>query len=176
MDNYWGINSTWVNTSGISAFDIAQEKEFGHNPVEVLDDALDLNDKVECLYAALADLPDREYAVVVYRYGLYDDEYYTYEAIGQKIGLLPYSVQRIEQRALEKLKRLLDIDYAISAGWHDLVKQLLDLKQLERSSDVNEERGRNEKKSGSSVDQGNEKSSCQRSETGVPEVPCSIAS
>lgn len=96
--------------------------------VEVLDAALDNQARVGRLYDALAQLSGSEYTVVVLRYGLYDDECYTYEAIGHKLGILPYSVQRIEQRALEKLKRKLDSAYAIAAGWRELAKRLLDLK------------------------------------------------
>ncbi|HVL94234.1 MAG TPA: sigma-70 family RNA polymerase sigma factor [Solirubrobacteraceae bacterium] len=71
-------------------------------PEEIVERALE----AEALRAALADLPDRERAVVGLRYGLGGAEPAPLREIGQRLGLTPERVRQIESAALLRLGRM----------------------------------------------------------------------
>jgi len=50
-------------------------------------------------------LTEREWEVIKLRYGLLDGRNYTLDEIGQMLKISGEAVRRIEQRALEKLRR-----------------------------------------------------------------------
>jgi RNA polymerase primary sigma factor len=60
----------------------------------------------EQIRAILAEsLTEREWEVIKLRYGLLDGRTYTLDEIGQMLKISGEAVRRIEQRALEKLRR-----------------------------------------------------------------------
>jgi len=60
---------------------------------------------LQALADALADLPERERAVLELRFGLADDQPKTLREIGEQLGLSRERVRQIESRALNQLRR-----------------------------------------------------------------------
>jgi RNA polymerase primary sigma factor len=70
------------------------------------DELVERHVEAEALRAALAELPDRERAVVGLRYGLGGAEPAPLREIGQRLGLTPERVRQIESAALLRLGRM----------------------------------------------------------------------
>ena len=70
----------------------------------------------ETLHRALDKLPDREAAVLRYRYGLGREEPKSLEEIGRILGLTRERVRQIESQALERLAVSREIEALHSAA------------------------------------------------------------
>jgi RNA polymerase primary sigma factor len=66
-------------------------------------DEVELSSRKESLHQALGDLPERQRIVLNLRYGLDDDEPWTLEAIGKKLGVTRERVRQLEAEAMRKL-------------------------------------------------------------------------
>ena len=60
------------------------------------------------LHSILTDLSQRERYVIIYRYGLWENEALTQQQIAKRLGISRSYVSRIEKKALKKLKIALD--------------------------------------------------------------------
>jgi RNA polymerase primary sigma factor len=75
-------------------------------PEEKVEDRL----RNEALAQALAALSERERRVIMYRYGLDDEEPKTLEEIGRRLSLTRERVRQIENEALKRLARLREME------------------------------------------------------------------
>jgi RNA polymerase primary sigma factor len=63
--------------------------------------------QIEKLHELLSEMGEREAAIIKLRYGLSGGDPMTLKQIGQRVGLTRERVRQIEQRALERLNRIL---------------------------------------------------------------------
>ena len=68
-----------------------------------VEEEVQVNLAEDALRRALAGLPEREQAILRYRYGLGDEEPTSLEAIGRRLGLTRERVRQLEAQALERL-------------------------------------------------------------------------
>ena len=83
--------------------------------MDLIDDGTDINDQVDLLirskllYRFLDEcLVQREFDIMVYRYGLYGKSPHTQSETAQKMGISRSYVSRIEKKAVAKLKKMYD--------------------------------------------------------------------
>ncbi|MBQ8961098.1 MAG: RNA polymerase sporulation sigma factor SigK [Ruminococcus sp.] len=83
--------------------------------IDLIDDGVDIHEQVDLLmrsrqlYGFLEKtLDERELEIVVYRYGLYDNEPHTQKETAQRLGISRSYVSRIEKRAIAKLRKMYD--------------------------------------------------------------------
>ena len=74
--------------------------------IREVDDELTRETLVRELEWALCELEPKERLVMRFRYGLYDDEPWSLQQIGERMRLPAERVRRIETRAVQKLRRL----------------------------------------------------------------------
>lgn len=80
----------------------------GEQTVDVVDDYI-FNERIKCIKNNMSDiLTDREYTIIKYRYGLLDEREYTQNEIAGMLNISRSYVSRIEKKALNKLKKLLE--------------------------------------------------------------------
>jgi RNA polymerase primary sigma factor len=80
----------------------------GPLPEERVEDTL----RNEALAEALAILDERERTVIVLRYGLYESEPKTLHEIGRRLGVSRERVRQLETKALKRLARLRQAEWA----------------------------------------------------------------
>jgi len=69
-------------------------------------DEINLKMQIGTLYGCIKDeLDEREYDVIRYRYGLFDEEPKTQREIAKALNISRSYVSRIEKRAINKLKK-----------------------------------------------------------------------
>ena len=72
---------------------------------EEIDKELCSNEEREYLFCAMKVLDSKEKYVLIYRYGLFDNDIKTQREIASKLGISRSYVSRIEKRAVNKLKK-----------------------------------------------------------------------
>ncbi len=91
---------------------------------EALDQQPSIDEMVETqmrnqhLDELLKKLSGREEAILRLRYGFYDDKMHTLAEAGEQFGLSRERIRQLEQRALMKLRQLIDADATESASVH----------------------------------------------------------
>jgi RNA polymerase primary sigma factor len=84
-----------------------QESELGHfvadERAQHAFEEVESSSRKESLHEALDGLPERQRTVLKLRYGLDDDEPWTLEAIGKKLGVTRERVRQLEAEAMRKL-------------------------------------------------------------------------
>jgi RNA polymerase primary sigma factor len=94
--------------------DLSNQEYHGLIEAEAMDQPLTLDEIVETqirnqhLSELLRRLSGREEAILRLRYGFYDDRPRTLAETGEHFGLSRERIRQLEQRALEKLRQLLD--------------------------------------------------------------------
>jgi RNA polymerase primary sigma factor len=66
----------------------------------------------------LKQLSGREEAILRLRYGFYDDKLHTLAEAGEQFGLSRERIRQLEQRALVKLRQLIEADAVESSSVH----------------------------------------------------------
>ena len=102
----------------IRSLDVDLSNEAFHGLVEseaveqppTLDEIVDLQLRDQQLNEALKRLSGREEAILRFRYGFYDDRARTLAETGEQFGLSRERIRQLEQRALVKLRSLLESD------------------------------------------------------------------
>jgi RNA polymerase primary sigma factor len=102
----------------IRTLDVDLSNEAFHGLVEsealeqppTLDEIVDMQIRDQHLNELLKKLSGREEAILRFRYGFYDDRPRTLAETGEQFGLSRERIRQLEQRALHKLKALLDAD------------------------------------------------------------------
>ena len=103
--------------SGIKSLDNEHSKVAYEQLLDVVDDYrpvepdhyVDVFLKNERIASLLSRLTDREQLVVKHRYGFKDGEFHTLSDTGELIGVSRERIRQIERRALQKLKKLIEI-------------------------------------------------------------------
>jgi len=104
----------------VRTLDVDLSNEAFHGLVEsealeqppTLDEIVDMQIRDQHLNELLKKLSGREEAILRFRYGFYDDRPRTLAETGEQFGLSRERIRQLEQRALHKLKALLDADAA----------------------------------------------------------------
>ena len=87
--------------------DAIQSEEF--NPEEIAEQ----NELRETIMKAVNQLPPRQQAVIILRFGLKDGVPMTLEDVGAMYGVTRERIRQVELKALSKLKWLLTVKYKI---------------------------------------------------------------
>jgi RNA polymerase primary sigma factor len=96
----YSIESMYEEDEGFSAEDIIASTQ--EEPLS----ALEQSKRIEEIASWLDDLREDEKKVIVMRYGLDGDEPQTLEAIGRVFGVTRERIRQIENRAIEKLRKI----------------------------------------------------------------------
>jgi RNA polymerase primary sigma factor len=83
-----------------------------------IDQMVEMQMRNQHLDELLKRLSGREEAILRLRYGFYDDKMHTLAEAGEQFGLSRERIRQLEQRALLKLRQLLDSDSAEAASVH----------------------------------------------------------
>ena len=83
-----------------------------------IDELVELQMRNRHLDELLKKLSGREEAILRLRYGFYDDKVHTLAEAGEQFGLSRERIRQLEQRALLKLRQLLDVDSVETASMH----------------------------------------------------------
>src|SRR6266850_1431591 len=83
-----------------------------------IDKLVELQIRNQHLDELLKRLSGREEAILRLRYGFYDDKMHTLAEAGEQFGLSRERIRQLEQRALLKLRQLIDSDTTESASVH----------------------------------------------------------
>ena len=102
----------------VRSLDVDLSNEAFHGLVEseaveqppTLDEIVDLQLRDQQINEVLRKLPGREEAILRFRYGFYDDRPRTLAETGEQFGLSRERIRQLEQRALMKLRALLESD------------------------------------------------------------------
>src|SRR6266850_1371659 len=83
-----------------------------------IDEMVEMQMRNQHLDELLKRLSGREEAILRLRYGFYDDKMHTLAEAGEQFGLSRERIRQLEQRALLKLRQLIDSDTTESASVH----------------------------------------------------------
>jgi len=83
-----------------------------------IDEMVEMQMRNQHLDELLKRLSGREEAILRLRYGFYDDKMHTLAEAGEQFGLSRERIRQLEQRALMKLRQLIDADATESASVH----------------------------------------------------------
>jgi RNA polymerase primary sigma factor len=83
-----------------------------------IDELVEMQMRNQQLDELLKRLSGREEAILRLRYGFYDDKTHTLAEAGEQFGLSRERIRQLEQRALMKLRQLIDADAVESASVH----------------------------------------------------------
>jgi RNA polymerase primary sigma factor len=83
-----------------------------------IDEMVEMQMRNQHLDELLKRLSGREEAILRLRYGFYDDKMHTLAEAGEQFGLSRERIRQLEQRALLKLRQLLDADSSEAASVH----------------------------------------------------------
>jgi RNA polymerase primary sigma factor len=83
-----------------------------------IDEIVEMQMRNQHLDELLKRLSGREEAILRLRYGFYDDKTHTLAEAGEQFGLSRERIRQLEQRALLKLRQLIDSDASESASVH----------------------------------------------------------
>jgi RNA polymerase primary sigma factor len=83
-----------------------------------IDQMVEMQMRNQHLDELLKRLSGREEAILRLRYGFYDDKMHTLAEAGEQFGLSRERIRQLEQRALLKLRQLLDADTSEAASIH----------------------------------------------------------
>jgi RNA polymerase primary sigma factor len=83
-----------------------------------VDEVIEMQMRNQQLDELLKKLSGREEAILRLRYGFYDDKMHTLAEAGEQFGLSRERIRQLEQRALVKLRQLIDSDTTESASVH----------------------------------------------------------
>ncbi len=83
-----------------------------------IDEMVEMQMRNQHLDELLKRLSGREEAILRLRYGFYDDKLHTLAEAGEQFGLSRERIRQLEQRALMKLRQLIDADATESASVH----------------------------------------------------------
>lgn len=80
----------------------------GEETADIVDDYI-FSQRIECIRKNIDNiLTKREQIIIKYRYGLHDGKEYTQNELANMLGISRSYVSRIEKKALEKLKKMLE--------------------------------------------------------------------
>jgi len=83
------------------------EEDFGFNEPYLFEEQEYKSRMSEQVREAVSELPPRERFVITFHHGLYEEKPLSLRAIGKQLKISPEYVRRIEQKALQKLRRSL---------------------------------------------------------------------
>ncbi len=83
-----------------------------------IDEMVEMQLRNQHLDELLKRLSGREEAILRLRYGFYDDKMHTLAEAGEQFGLSRERIRQLEQRALMKLRQLIDLDAIESTSVH----------------------------------------------------------
>lgn len=93
----------WLHDGGHDGVELADTLR--DDRAHEIDDDLTRDALVQELEAAMEELDVKERQIMRLRYGLYDDEPWTLQQIGQRLRLSRERIRQIESRAIQKLRR-----------------------------------------------------------------------
>ncbi len=93
----------WVHGSGAEG--VARGEILPDPSTQEIDDDVTRDALVNDLEVAMSELDPKERQVMRLRYGLYDDELWTVQQIGERMKLPRERIRQLESRAMQKLRR-----------------------------------------------------------------------
>jgi RNA polymerase primary sigma factor len=102
-------------SSGVEAFEMLSAEDLGSPPASV-EHLVELQLQHEKIDRLLRSLSQREEQILRIRYGFQDGIAHTLAQTGERFGITRERVRQIEARALDKLRRALELDGNGSAG------------------------------------------------------------
>jgi len=110
------IRTLDVDLGGDAYHGLIDSEAVGQQPT--IDEIVEMQMRNQHLDELLKRLSGREEAILRLRYGFYDDKTHTLAEAGEQFGLSRERIRQLEQRALMKLRQLIDSDTSESASVH----------------------------------------------------------